>query len=78
MRASACWVITKLTKELVGHWRSQGIRLVQYLVDFLFAVAGVANGGHSLFKSVQQRVLSGIQAAGSCPSQVYQVPGFHC
>ena len=60
----ACWVFTKLTNELVDHWRSQGIRLVHYLYDFLFAVAGDANGGHSLFKSVQQRVLSDIQAAG--------------
>ena len=60
----ACWVFTKLTNELVGHWRAQGIRLVHYLDDFLFAVAGDANGGHSFFKSVQQRVLSDIQAAG--------------
>ena len=60
----ACWVFTKLTNELVGHWRAQGIRLVHYLDDFLFAVAGDANGGHSLFKSVQQRVLNDIQAAG--------------
>ena len=60
----ACWVFTKLTNKLVGHWRSQGIKLVHYLDDFLFAVAGDANGGHSLFKSVQQRVLSDIQAAG--------------
>ena len=60
----ACWVFTKLTNELVGHWRAQGIRVVHYLDDFLFAVAGDANGGHSLFKSVQQRVLSDIQAAG--------------
>ena len=56
----ACWVFTKLTNELVGHWRSQGIKLD----DFLFAVAGDANGGHSLFNGVQQRVLSDIPAAG--------------
>ena len=48
----------------LGHWRAQGIRLVHYLDDFLFSVAGEANGGHSLIKSVQQRVLSDIQAAG--------------
>ena len=41
----ACWVFTKLTNELVGHWRSQGIKLVHYLDDFLFAVPGDANGG---------------------------------
>ena len=46
---------------------SQGIRLVHYLDDFLFAVAGDATGEHSLFKSVQQRVLSDIQAAGFLP-----------
>ena len=60
----ACWVFTKLTNELVGRWRSYGIKLVHYLDDFLFAVAGDATGEHSLFKSVQQRVLSDIQAAG--------------
>ena len=60
----ACWVFTKLTNELVGRWRSHGIKLVHYLDDFLFAVAGDATGEHSLFKSVQQRVLSDIQAAG--------------
>ena len=60
----ACWVFTKLTNELVGRWRSHGIKLVHYLDDFLFAVAGDATGEHSLFKSVQQRVLSDIEAAG--------------
>ena len=60
----ACWVFTKLTNELVGRWRSHGIRLVHYLDDFLFAVAQDATGGYSLFKSVQQRVLSDIKAAG--------------
>ena len=60
----ACWVFTKLTNELVGRWRSHGIRLVHYLDDFLVAVAGDATGEHSLFRRVQQRVLSDIQAAG--------------
>ena len=81
----ACWVFTKLTNELVGRWRSHGIKLVHYLDDFLFAVAGDATGEHSLFKSVQQRVLSDIQAAGfslSIPKlvlepEVYQVSGLH-
>ena len=48
----------------MGRWRSHGIKLVHYLDDFLFAVAGDATGEHSLFKSVQQRVLRDIQAAG--------------
>ena len=48
---SACWVFTKLTIDLAGHWRSQGIRLSHYLDDSLFAVAGDADGGHSLFKA---------------------------
>jgi hypothetical protein len=60
----ACWVFTKLTNELVGHWRAQGIRLIHYLDKFLFTVAGDADGGNSLFKSVQQRMLSDIQAPG--------------
>lgn len=60
----ACWVFTKLTNELVGHWRSLGIRLIHYIDDFLFAVARDPKGGHSLFKSVQKRVLNDIEAAG--------------
>ena len=60
----ACWVFTKLTNELSGRWRSMGIRLIHYLDDFLFAVAEDADGGHKLFKSVQERVLNDIEAAG--------------
>ena len=35
---TACWVFTKLMRELVGHWRAQGLRLVHYLDDLLFGV----------------------------------------
>ena len=41
-----------------------GIKLIHYLNDFLFAVAQDADGGHKLFKGVQQRVLNDIEAAG--------------
>ena len=64
--STACWVFTKLTNELLCRWRSHGVKLFHYLDDYLFAVAGNATGEHSLFKSVQQRVLSDIQAAGFC------------
>ena len=60
----ACWVFTKLTNELVGLWRSKGIRAIHYIDDFLFAVAADADGGHSFFESVQKRVLSDIKASG--------------
>ena len=57
----ACCVFTK---ELSGRWRSMGIKLIHCLDDFLFAVAQDADGGHKLFKSVQQRVLNDTEAAG--------------
>ena len=61
----ACWVFTKLTNELVGRWKSMGMRLIYYLDDFLFAVAEDLEGGRlTLFKGVQARVLSDIRAAG--------------
>ena len=60
----ACWVFTKLTHELVGRWRSRGIRVVHYLDNFLFAVARDADGSGSAFSRVQREVLSDIDAAG--------------
>jgi len=61
----ACWVFTKLTNELVGRWRAMGIKLIHYLADFLFAVAGEAGDAQfKLFKAVQRQVLSDIEAAG--------------
>ena len=47
--ATAPWVFTKVTRTLVGRWRTRGIRLVHYLDDFLFAVAPDADGGHCAF-----------------------------
>ena len=59
----ACWVFTEVMNELVGHWRTAGIRVIHYIDDFLFAVASDADGGHTLFKSVQKRVLDDISAS---------------
>ena len=61
----ACWVFTKLTNELVGRWRAMGIKLIHYLDNFLFAVAGEAGDTQfKLFKAVQRQVPSDIEAAG--------------
>lgn len=61
---TACWVFTKLTRELVSHWRGQGIRSVHYLDDFLFAIPKDADGGSTQFRAVQAKILADIDAAG--------------
>ncbi|CAL8470818.1 g10360 [Coccomyxa elongata] len=61
---TACWVFTKLTRELVSHWRGQGIRSVHYLDDFLFAVPKDVDGGDTQFRAVQAKILADIKAAG--------------
>ena len=43
------------------------MKLVHHLDYFLFAVAGDANEGHSLFNSLQQRVLSDIHRSLGSP-----------
>ncbi|CAL8470196.1 g9738 [Coccomyxa elongata] len=61
---TACWVFTKLTRELVSHWRGQGIRSVHYLDDFLFAIPKDVDGGDTQFRAVQAKILADIKAAG--------------
>lgn len=68
--SSACWVFTKLTRELVGHWRAQGVRLIHYLDDFLFAVARDSDGGYSNFYRVQKHILQDIKDAGFSLSEL--------
>lgn len=60
--STACWVFTKLTRELVRRWRAKGVRLIHYLDDFLFAIA--SRLGPAGFNTAQQLVLSDIAAAG--------------
>lgn len=60
----ACWVFTKLTNELAGYWRRQGIRLLHYLDDFCFAERPDAQGGPGLCARLRARVLSDINKAG--------------
>ena len=61
---SSCWVFTKLTRELVGHWRAKGIRLIHYLDDFLFGVRRDKDAGTSVFKAVQSLVMRDFRLAG--------------
>ncbi|CAL8466245.1 g5781 [Coccomyxa elongata] len=61
---TACWVFTKLTRELVSHWRGQGIRSVHYLDDFLFAIPKDVDGGDTQFRAVQAKIFADIKAAG--------------
>ena len=51
--ATACWVFTKLSRKLVGHWRTQGVRLLHYLDDMAFGVKKDLDGGHKGFDRVR-------------------------
>jgi hypothetical protein len=62
---TACWVFTKLMRELVAVWRSAGIRLIHYLDDLLGAVQPDAvAGGTAKFDATIQRMLRDLSAAG--------------
>jgi hypothetical protein len=57
--APACYVFTKLMRQIVKLWRSRGIRLIPYIDDFLFACKDTAQ-----FARVQAAVLGDLAAAG--------------
>jgi hypothetical protein len=57
--ATACFVFTKLIKQLVAHWRRAGIRVIPYINDFLFIC-----GSASEFTAVQTRILADFAKAG--------------
>jgi hypothetical protein len=57
--APACYVFTKVMRQLVQSWRSRGIRLIPYIDDFLFACRDSAK-----FVRVQASVLAELAAAG--------------
>ena len=58
--ARACYVFTKITRELVQRWRSIGVRMIHYLDDFLFA----CRRDMVLWQLLQQRVLGDLDDAG--------------
>lgn len=62
--ASACWIFTKITRELVGRWRALGIRCHHYLDDLGFGVEPDADGGTRRCRTVQQRVLDDLRRSG--------------
>jgi hypothetical protein len=78
--ATACFVFTKVLKQLVQFWRKQGIRLIPYIDDFLFICSSSDE-----FAAVQAKVLGDFAKAGfvlsveKCqlrPSHVVQFLGF--
>jgi hypothetical protein len=77
--ATACFVFTKVLKQLVQFWRKQGIRLIPYIDDFLICSSSAK------FATVQVKVLGDFAKAGfvlsleKCqlrPSHVVQFIGF--
>ena len=58
------YVYTKIMKELVGYWRRQGLRVLPYLDDALFAVAPAADGSTSHLSQLIARILHDYAAAG--------------
>jgi hypothetical protein len=57
--ATACYVFSKIVKQLAQHWRSVGIRVISYIDDFFFTCSSAAE-----FASVQKRVLANLARAG--------------
>jgi hypothetical protein len=57
--ATACFVFTKLMKQLVAYWRKRGIRVIPYIDDFLFICSSAAE-----FSAVQSQVLQDFARAG--------------
>lgn len=57
--ATACFVFTKLIKQLVQRWRSLGIRCIPYINEFLFITSSTAE-----FTHVQAQVLGDFARAG--------------
>jgi hypothetical protein len=57
--ASACYVFSKITKQLAQRWRSMGIRVIAYIDDFFFVCSTSAE-----FFSVQRQVISDFTKAG--------------
>lgn len=57
--ATACFVFTKILKQLVQYWRSMGIRLIPYIDDFIFFTSSTQE-----FAQVQAQVLADFGRAG--------------
>lgn len=57
--ATACYVFTKLIKQLVQRWRKLGIRLIPYIDDFFFTASSAQE-----FAYVQAQVLADFAKAG--------------
>ena len=57
--ATACFVFTKLLKQLVQRWRILGIRMIPYIDDFLFFAGSAAE-----FARIQAQVLGDFARSG--------------
>ena len=57
--ATACFVFTKIIKQLVQRWRRLGIRLIPYIDDFIFFASSAQE-----FAQAQAQVLADFAAAG--------------
>jgi hypothetical protein len=62
--APACWAFTKVTRELLQRWRSEGHRCGGYIDDSLHA-----NESEAGLRAWQQRVLTDFEAAGFLVSE---------
>jgi hypothetical protein len=57
--ATACYVFSKITKQLAQRWRSLGTKVIAYIDDFFFVCSTSAE-----FVSVQKQVISDFTKAG--------------
>ncbi|KAK3272017.1 hypothetical protein CYMTET_19662 [Cymbomonas tetramitiformis] len=61
--APACWVFTKINRELVGKWRGLGFRVHPYVDDFAFAVRAPTLTDPSAL-AVLSRIMRDVREAG--------------
>ncbi|KAK3281762.1 hypothetical protein CYMTET_10472 [Cymbomonas tetramitiformis] len=72
--APACWVFTKINKELVGKWRGLGFRVHPYVDDFAFALRAPTLTDPAAL-AVLNRIMQDVREAGwlvaEAKSQLY-------
>jgi hypothetical protein len=71
--ATACFIFSKIVKQLVQHWRRLGIRVIACIDDFFFVCSTTAE-----FVSVQKQVLADFARAGFVlsPEKCQLRPGY--
>ncbi|KAK3236112.1 hypothetical protein CYMTET_53718 [Cymbomonas tetramitiformis] len=73
--APACWVFTKINKELVGKWRALGFCVYPYVDDFAFAVRPPTLTDPAAL-AVLSRIMQNVREAGWLVAEAKSQPFF--